>query len=437
LLESRRVGGTSINYGPAPVRTLARAARLLRDVKSWQTFGLHGTAPKINVRELLENAKRVASYAHDKLHLVESLRSRGIIVEEGIGPVEFVDQNTVRVKNGRKWQAQKIIIAVGGHSRIPGIPGAKLALTYEDIWNLETLPARVGIVGAAATGCQLASIFQDFGSEVYLFELSPKILPQEDESVSLALAEAFEKRGMKLKTGASTVGLEKETGGIKLRYSSEGKEENALVDAVFFATGWTGNIETLNAAAAELKTERGYIRVDSSLRTNIQHIFAVGDVNGLSMLVQSARKEGRISAENAVLDRRKTFSHDIVPAGSFTDPEYASVGLTEFQARSEHECVVGIANYRDLLRPVIDDRMEGFCKVIADSRTHRILGAHVIGEYSVEIIQMVAACMEGKMTVDQVAELDLAYPTFTEAVSMAAQKIVRELNLAPFPKMWN
>jgi pyruvate/2-oxoglutarate dehydrogenase complex dihydrolipoamide dehydrogenase (E3) component len=186
-----------------------------------------------------------------------------------------------------------------------------------------------------------------------------------------------------------------------------------------------------------VETERSYIPVNDYLQSNVPHIFAAGDINGQSMLVQSARYEGRIAAENAVLGPYHRFTHEIVPSGSFTDPEYASVGLTEAEARQQYDCAVAVAHYDDLVRPVVDAHPEGFCKLIIERRRRYILGAHVIGEYSVEIIQMVAACMTSGMRVEQLAELQLAYPTFTEAVGMAAQKLVRELGLAPLPQLWS
>jgi pyruvate/2-oxoglutarate dehydrogenase complex dihydrolipoamide dehydrogenase (E3) component len=435
LLESKRVGGTNLNEGPAPVRTLARAARLARDAASWETFGLRGARPHIDLAAVLANANRVAHYAYEKKHLAEYLRSTGVELIEGVGPARFLDQHTVGEASGRSWQADKIIIAAGGHGRMLPIPGAELALTYSDIWTLEQLPASVAIVGGAATGCQLASILEDFGCQVYLLEFAPRLLPREDEDISVALADAFGKQRMTVITGAGTERLEKTGGGIRLHYSKQGRPDSLTVDAVFFATGWPGNVDTLNLAAAGVVTERSYIPVNDYLQSNVPHIFAAGDINGQSMLVQSARYEGRLAAENAVLGPYHRFTHEIVPGGSFTDPEYASVGLTEAEAHQQYDCAVAVAHYDDLVRPVVDNHPEGFCKLIVERRHRYILGAHVIGEYSVEIIQMVAACMAGGMRVEEVAQLQLAYPTFTEAVGMAAQKLVRELGLAPLPQL--
>jgi pyruvate/2-oxoglutarate dehydrogenase complex dihydrolipoamide dehydrogenase (E3) component len=149
------------------------------------------------------------------------------------------------------------------------------------------------------------------------------------------------------------------------------------------------------------------------------------------MLMPSARHEGRLAAENAVLGTRRQVAHEIVPTGSFTDPEYASVGFTETQARERYDCAVAVVGYDHLLRAVIDGHAEGFCKLIMERRHRYIRGAHVLGEYSAEVIQV--AAMAANLRVEQLAELQLAFPTFTEALGMAAQQLVRELGVARMP----
>lgn len=292
------------------------------------------------------------------------------------------------------------------------------------------------MVGGAATGCQLASILTDFGCQVTVLELAPRLVPQEDADVSNMLEAMFRQKGMTILTRAATATLARTMQEIRLTYQQDETPDELVVDAVFFAVGWPGNVDTLNLEAAGVRVERGFIPVNDFLQTTVPHIFAAGDINGQSMLVQSARTEGRIAAENAVLGPFRRFTHDIVPTGSFTDPEYGSVGLTEEEARKQYDCLVAIAHYEDLLRPVADGRPQGFCKLIVERHRRYILGAHVLGEYSAEIVQMVAACMAGNMRVEEVAELQLAYPTVTEGVGMAAQKIVRELGVAPLPQLW-
>ena len=437
LLEADSAGGTSLNRGPAPVRTLARAARLMRDWSSWESFGLEGGPPRPNLQAVLANSSRVARHAHDKKDISGHIRHQGIELVEGLGPVSFVDSHTMRAADGRTWEAHRIILAVGGSPAVLPMPGSELALTYNDIRSLVALPARVAVVGGSDTGCQIASIFADFGAEVALLEADRRLVPTADESVSSYLCGAFERRGMAVHLETLVEEIQAQTDGMRLSFRKGSAASFVDADAVFFAVGWLGNVDGLGLDNAGVNTERHAIPVDDWLRTNVDHIFAVGDVNRRSMLVQSARLEGRVAAHNAISGSDQRMSYDVVPSASFTDPEYGSVGLTEAEARKVSETVVGVARYDDLLRPVADGRPEGFCKLIVDAQRHSVLGGHVIGEYSAEIVQMVAACMAAGMRVEQIAELQLAFPTFTEGVTMAAQKICRTLGVGNFPQVWS
>jgi pyruvate/2-oxoglutarate dehydrogenase complex dihydrolipoamide dehydrogenase (E3) component len=437
LVERWRAGGTSLNQGPAPVRTLARAARLVRDWSSWETFGLRGPRPEVDLAAALANAEWVARYAHERKRISDHVRAMGVELVEEAGEARFLDASTVGVADGRVWRADRIIIAVGGRASRPAIPGAELALTYEDVRGLSALPGRVCVIGAADTGCQLASILADFGCRVWLVERAPRIVPGADEEVSAGLEQTFRARGIELVTNASVRWLQPLEPGVRVVHEVDDDTRSVEVDAAFFAVGWPGNADRVDAAAAGVVVERGYVVVDDYLRTSVPHIFAAGDVDGHSMLVPSARLEGRVAAENAVLGPRRRVVHEVVPVGSFTDPEYASVGLTEAEARARYDCAVAVARYEDLLRPVADGQPDGFCKLIVETGRRQIVGAHVLGEYSAEVIQMVAACMAAGMRVEEVAELQLAFPTFTEGVGMAAQMVVRDLGVRPMPQVWS
>jgi pyruvate/2-oxoglutarate dehydrogenase complex dihydrolipoamide dehydrogenase (E3) component len=436
LLESGQVGGTSLNRGPAPVRTLARAARLARDWSSWATFGLEGPAPVPNLPAAMANSERVARYAHDKKDLAGHLRSQGIDLVEDLGPVGFTGPHTLAA-GSRTWSADRIIVAVGGHAGRLRIPGAELALTYEDIPSLTSLPRRVAVVGGADTGCQIASIFDDFGARVALFEAGPSLIPSADASVSAELIRAFRAREMDVHEQTLVEALSVDGDAIRVDFRSGTARAHLIADAVFFAVGWPASLGELGLSAAGVHATPAAVPVDEYLRTNVEHIFAAGDVNGQSMVVQTARMEGRIAATNAIRGASRHARYDVVPSGSFTDPEYGRVGLTEAQAAEQHDVAVGIARYDDLVRPVADGRPDGFCKLIADRQSHTILGAHVLGEYSAETVQTVAACMAAGLTIERVAELQLAYPTFTEGVSMAAQMICRTLGIGNFPQAWS
>jgi len=437
LLEAGQVGGTNLNQGPAPVRTLARAARLARDWSLWERFGLEGHRPVPNLEAVLANCARVARYAHDKKDMAGHLRYHGIDLIDRLGPVRFTGSRTVGAEEGRGWSADRVVIAVGCRPAPLPVPGGELALTYQDIWTLKALPQRVTVIGGADTGCQMASIFANFGADVRLIEAGPRLVPGADASVSVALQQAFAARGITVITDAMVQKLEHGHEGISIRFTRGGLVEHATAEAVFAAVGWPANLKDLNLEAAGVASGPRAIPVDDYLRTNVEHVFAAGDVNGRGKLVQSARHEGRIAAWNAVRGPTRQPGYDVVPAGSFTDPEYGSVGLTEDQAAHDHDIAVGVARYDDLLRPVADGHSDGFCKLIADRRSRLILGAHVLGDYSAETVQVVAAAMSAGQTVDQLAEIQFAFPTFTEAVSMAAQMACRTIGIGRFPPSWS
>lgn len=437
LLEAAQVGGTIDDSGPAPVRALARTARLMRDSKSWETFGLSGQPPQVDMSAAIENALRVANYTRDERRMASYISGSGVHLIDNAGQVTFHDAHHVDLADGRRLDADAFVICVGGHPARLEIPGVELAHTYEDIARLESVPQRAVVIGGNDTGCQLASILADFGAEVTMIEYQPHLKSAADLDLSIGLENAFAERGIVLALGAQVEGLSADGARKTVTYTQSDQPHEVMADEVFMAVGWPGNAAGLGLDRLGIATDRGLIEVDETLRTSQPNIFAAGDVTGRSMLVPSARIDGRIAAENAVLGTRLHSRHPIVPTGSFTDPEYGSVGLTEQEARASHNVAVGLIRYTDLLRPVADSQTDGFCKLIVDADRLVILGAHVLGEYSAELIQMVAMCMVTNMRVDQLAEMPYAFPTFTEAIGMAAQQVVRTLGLAHIAQHWS
>jgi dihydrolipoamide dehydrogenase len=436
LVERGRLGGTCTNDGCVPTRVLAKAARLLRDAEQLEEYGLMGERPTLDFAQLLARTQHTVYTLHEKKQLLGHLEQSGVTVYTDAGEARFVDGHTLSLAGDRQIEASKIILCVGGHARRLPFPGAEHALTHSDVWSLKTLPVLV-IVGGAATGSQLASIFAAFGSQVTLLDLAPRLMPMEDERVSQTVRAAFEQRGVQVITGIGGVNRIVETDrSFALQYKHQEQVEQIEAEAIVLAVGWPGNVESLNLTAASVKTERGYIVVDDYLRTSTPHIFAAGDVTGRMMLVQSASYDARLAAENAVLGAGQPYQRKIVPHGGFTDPEYGSVGLTEAQARAQEECVVAVVPYTDLDRAVIDDRTQGFGKLIVSQENHRILGAHVVGEQALEIVHLVAAAMTADIWVEQLAELEIAYPTYTAVVGLAARQIVRELGVMPLAAQW-
>jgi pyruvate/2-oxoglutarate dehydrogenase complex dihydrolipoamide dehydrogenase (E3) component len=437
LVERGSLGGTCTNDGCVPTRVLAKAARLMRDTEQFAEYGLLGERPALDFARLMARTQQVVYQIHEKKQLLAHLEQAGVAVYSDVGPAHFLDPHTLALPDGSRLEADKFILCAGGHARRLTFPGSELALTHHDVWSLRRLPASLAIVGAAATGCQLASIFAAFGTKVWLLEVAPRLVGGEDELVSQALSQAFRERGIELVTGIGGLDrIEQRADNIQLFYRYGEQIQALAVERVVLAVGWPGNVEGLNLEAAGVQGQRGYIPVDDTLQTSAPHIFAAGDITGRMMLVQSAGSEARIATENAVTGAGRACHHQIVPHGSFTDPEYGSVGLTELQARVvEPDCVAAVVPYADLDRAVIDHHREGFCKLIVSRASRQILGAHVVGEQAVEIVQIAAAGMAAGMHIEQLAGLELAYPTFTTIMGLAARQVVRELDgLSPTPQ---
>ena len=248
------------------------------------------------------------------------------------------------------------------------------------------------VIGGGATGVQVASIFNAFGSRVQLFQAGPRILPTEDEDVSAAVAAAFRESGIVVRENFGAIeSFEKTPSGVRMIFSKNGARDSAEAALAVVAIGWVADTAGLNLAAAGVETDpRGFVRVDAYLRTSAPHVFAAGDITGRLMLVPQAIHDGFVAGTNAVRGATTAREDPVSPIGSFTDPEYAQVGLTEAQAREAHDVVVAVVRFDETTRTIIDGRPAGFCKLIADRATAAILGCHVVGERAVEIVQVVA-----------------------------------------------
>jgi pyruvate/2-oxoglutarate dehydrogenase complex dihydrolipoamide dehydrogenase (E3) component len=438
LVERGNLGGTCTNDGCVPTRVLAHAARLVRDAEQLAQYGLEGEPPTVDFARLLNRTQRVVYAVHEKKQLRGQLEAAGVRAFDRAGDARFLDAHALVLGDGSSLQGEKFILCAGGHARRLPFPGSEHALTHSDVWAMKELPRTVVVVGGAATGCQLASVFAAFGSRVWLLDVAPRVLGGEDGAVSDGVAEAFGRRGIEIVAGIG--GIEKiayENGSLRLFYTKNDEAHTLVAETIVLAVGWPGNVEGLNLEVAGVEVERGHVRVDDALRTSAPHVFAAGDITGRMMLVQSATYEGNLAAEQTVLGGEHSYRHKIVPHGGFTDPEYASVGLTESRARSEgYDCAVAVVPYAELDRGVIDGRTEGFCKLVVDRPTRHVLGAHIVGEQAVEFVQIAATAMRAGMPVEQLADVEFAYPTFTAILGLAARRILRELGLVAVSPRW-
>jgi dihydrolipoamide dehydrogenase len=312
------------------------------------------------------------------------------------------------------------------------VPGFELTATHSDAWSLRAIPSSMLVVGGGATGAQVASIFNAFGTRVQFFEAGPRILRSEDEDVSAVVASEFRAAGIVVREGFGAIeGFEKTRDGVRMLFTKDGVRDSAEAALAVVAIGWVADAESLGLAQAGIETDqRGYVKVDAQLRTSQPHVFAAGDITGQRMLVPQALQDGFVAASNAVRGMGLTREDGVNPIGSFTDPEYAQVGLSESQAREKFDVLVSRVSFDSTARTIIDDRTMGFCKLLADRKSKQILGCHVVGERAVEIVQVVSVAMAAHMPVDQFARIPLSFPTYAGILGRVTALAARELNSA-------
>ena len=430
LITRDEFGGMAANDGPIPVRTLAHAARLIREARQLSLYGIAVSEPVLDYSRLLARVREVVTEVSAHSAFREQIDATGAAVYERAGNIRFINPHTIESDTGLRFEAEKIIICTGGASRRLSVPGAELTATHSDAWSLTAVPESMLVIGAGATGAQIASIFNAFGSCVQLFHAGPRILPTEDEDVSAEVAAAFQNSGILVRENFGAIeSFMKTPDGVRMIFAKDGARDSTEAALAVVAVGWIANTAALNLAAAGVETDRrGFVGVDACLRTSTPHIFAAGDVTGRLMLVPEAIRQGFIAATNAVRGETMRLEEAVTPIGSFTDPEYAQVGLTETNARKNHEIVTVVLRFDSTTRTIIDGRTTGFCKLIVDRATYKILGCHVVGDRAVEISQAAAIAIASGMRVDALAHLPLSFPTYAGTLGRAAAMATRLIN---------
>ena len=422
LVTRDRFGGMAASDGPVPVRTLAHAARLVREARQLDRYGIRTGTLSVDYPRLLARVGEVVEDVRRHSILREELEEAGVEVHEGAGEVGFRDPHTIAGPHGLRLRSERFVICTGGHARRLPVLGVELTATHSDAWHLAGVPASMLVVGAGATGVQVASIFNALGSRVQLFEAAPRILPSEDADVAAAVGASLRDNGITVLEGAGAIErFEASPNGVRLVYASDARERDVICAIAVVAIGWSANTAELHLSSVGVESDdRGFVSVDSSQRTTAPHIFAAGDVTGRAMVVHEAVQEAFVAGTNAALGSRESLPEHVNPLGSFTDPEYASVGMTEATARERHDIVVAKVGFDSLPRPIIDGRPYGFCKLVIERPSGTILGCHIVGERAIELAQVAAVAITAGLTVVDLARVPFSFPTYANALGRTA-----------------
>lgn len=435
LIDRVRMGGTCTNTGCVPTRVLAVASRLLRDIRTAGLYGVELSDPKLVWSRTRAHVKEVVNEVQARKQTAQRIRAAGgeLFFE---GSARFIGPNEVQLADtGRKLRAAKIILCVGGKARRPNIPGVELGIVPEQLFLLDQLPKSIAIIGSGYTGVQVCTIMNSFGSQVTLLDVAPAIVPSADEMVSAVLRERFESLGVAVVTEIEAIERIENTGnGLRrLHFRKAGVNHSIEVEIVLLCLGWPAALEDFGIETVGLETERGFLKVNRFMQTNLEHIFAAGDVHGRDMLVQGAHFEAMVAAENAVLGTKIEHQSELLPSGGFTDPDHAGVGLTEREARMQkRDYISNRADYANLDRAIIDGRQFGFIKLIAERKTGVLIGAHAVGENALELIQGLAIAMSTGVTLSILASTRLSYPTYSEIIGELARRMLPQMH-RPLP----
>lgn len=422
LVEKDRVGGDCVFRACIPTKALVHAARLHKGMRNAGFFGLPES-------DAMPDYSRVKAFK-DRIvggiggGRAESMSRRGVRVLEG--EAEFVSPHEILIGEERV-RAERFIVATGSDPSVPPVPGLEEAgyITNIEALELEKVPGRLAVIGGGPVGVEFAQIFSAFGARIHIFEMADRIVGGEDEEISAALEELLLKQGVALSTGVKVSGVEA-GGGVKTvtAESGSGERRTAEFDEILVATGRRPAVDALNLQAAGLETGDSGIEVDSTLRTSVPHIWAAGDVTGPPYYTYTGNEEGRIAALNAITGGEREMRYDVLPRSTFCDPEIGSVGFTEAQAVERgFEVETGRFDYADMTRPIVSGETDGFIKIVADRDTGHIIGGHILGSEASTMIHEIALAVSAGLTAAGVGGMLHSYPTFSEGIGYACQKV--------------
>ncbi len=421
LIERDELGGTCLNRGCIPTKTLISSLELIDKIKKSKELINNSTDFTINFSSLIKRKDSVVETQRKGLSML--LKQSGIQVIKDNG--ELISPKTLFLKNSsQKITFDKIIIATG--SRPANLPflefdGNKI-LSSDDLWNLKDIPKSLLIIGAGAIGCEFAWIFHLLGSKVSITEVMPRLLPMADEDISHTLERLFKKRKIDFHTGVMIDNLKKNNEELEITLSS-GKKIYA--EKILVSVGRSYNTESLKNAEIKFG-KKGEIIVDEYLETNLDGVFAVGDVNGKWLLAHVAYKEGEIAGKN-IMEKKEKMVYSLVPSTIFTISEVASVGLKEKEAiEMGIDIKKGLFPFRAISKAHAIGEIDGFVKVLADRESDTVIGAHIIGPKASELIHELALAIGLKAKVKQLREVIHSHPTLSECIAEALADIEKE-----------
>src|SRR5687768_9618637 len=427
--KQKSLGGTCLIWGCIPTKALLEHAHALKVIQNAGEWGvtIPAGSPSIDMPKVQTRKDKIVTGLTKGIEFLFKKNKidwiKGTARLAGGGKVEVVDGDK------QTLEAKEIIVATGSAPRsVPGITiDHERIITSEEAIHLKAVPRSLVIMGSGAVGVEFASIYRRFGSHVTIIELLPRLVPVEDEAVSAELEKSFKKQGIKSLTGTKVLKATATATGVDLEaQGADGKTQKISAEILLVATG-RGPVTTgLGAEELGLQMDRGYIKVDELYRTSVPHVSAVGDVITMGrgvhpQLAHVSSMEGILVAERLAGHEVQPINYDHVPGCTYCDPEIGSVGLTEAEAKKRgYDVRTGSFPFGVLGRAKMAGETEGFVKIVADRKYDEVLGVHMIGPRSTELVAEAVLALRLECTVEELIRTIHAHPTFSEAVGEAA-----------------
>ena len=418
IIERDRLGGVCLNWGCIPTKALLKNAELMNGMKHLDKYGITAENVKFDFEKIIARSRGVADMSEKGVRYL--MKKNKIEVFEGTGFINKDKSITVTDKEGKEIEkliSKHTIVATGAKARSLGNLkfDEKKVLSSTGAMILKDLPKKMTIVGSGAIGVEFAYFYNAFGTEVTIIEMMPNIMPIEDKEISDVVAREFKKSGIKILTDTKTESVEVKGGTVTTKVSGK-TTEDIVSDVVLIAIGVTGNVENLGLEELGVNIEKGSIKVDKDYKTNVEGIYAIGDVNGPPWLAHVASSEGINCIEKIKGMHTPDIDYNTIPGCTYCQPQVASVGLTEKKAIEEgYEVIVGKFPFSANGKSRAIGETAGMVKVIFDKKYDELIGAHIVGSEATELIMEFVLAKSLEATHEQIIKTVHAHPTLTES----------------------
>jgi dihydrolipoamide dehydrogenase len=417
VVERKHLGGICLNWGCIPTKALLRSSEINHLLHHLEPHGFSVGAVSFDFAKIIQRSRDVAQRLNNGVKYL--LKKNQVTVVDGQGRLGEAGRITIDGQPGQDLVAKHVILATGARAKsLPGLqPDGERIWTYMEALVPTALPTSLVVIGAGAIGVEFASFYRDLGVEVTLVEIAERVLPAEDDEISAFARRAFEKQGMKIRTGMTVKGIVPQQDGVLVTLEGPNGPQDVTAKYALLAVGITGNVEELGLEGTRALVDRGHVVVNEWFETGEPCLYAVGDLVGPPWLAHKAMHEGIVCVEHIAGVATSPINAHAIPACVYSRPQIASVGLTERDARAQgHEVRVGRFPYAGNGKAVALGDTEGLVKTVFDATTGALLGAHMIGAEVTELIQGFMIALTLNATEAQLLHTIFPHPTLSETM---------------------